>query len=334
MLSAAALVILGLLPYVASQSNVTAPTCQAGFDWAFSSTGQSPCEIAAELGGVCSGGQFSLLPLDPGFVYLGPNQDNANSCRCSSVYYSLLSACALCQDRSFIRWSAYNSNCTTVYLQVYQQAIPVGVSVPNYAYLDVSEGDIFNATAAQADNGPESTRLPSPTGTSPAANTNVGASSGGGKSNAGAIAGGVVGGVVGLAIIAGLVFWFLRRRKASKDQLPSAPPSTFDPGMSQVQTTYTGTTFPSTYPTTPAPTGTPGKIYDPNDPSTFPTAEYPASFNPYSTPSPELNQQYQVPFNGQNVQQHNVHPNYTGNSSQAGLQMPAARPHYTGAPEL
>lgn len=46
---------------------------------------------------------FTLAPLDPGFVYLGPDIPNANACRCSSVYYSLLSACADCQDREWIK---------------------------------------------------------------------------------------------------------------------------------------------------------------------------------------------------------------------------------------
>ena len=44
-------------------------------------------------------------------------------------------------------------------------------------------------------------------------------SSGGGKSNTGAMAGGVVGGVVGLAVLAGLIWFFLRKRRL-QEQTP------------------------------------------------------------------------------------------------------------------
>jgi hypothetical protein len=46
---------------------------------------------------------FTLSALDPGYVYLGPDATNANQCRCSSVYYSLLAACSVCQTRNFIK---------------------------------------------------------------------------------------------------------------------------------------------------------------------------------------------------------------------------------------
>ena len=47
---------------------------------------------------------FTLAPLEPGFVYLGPTIISANSCRCSTVYYSLLSACAYCQNGAYLEW--------------------------------------------------------------------------------------------------------------------------------------------------------------------------------------------------------------------------------------
>ena len=46
--------------------------------------------------------EFNLEPLDFGYVYSGPTQANQNSCRCSSVYYSLLSACGFCQGRNYL----------------------------------------------------------------------------------------------------------------------------------------------------------------------------------------------------------------------------------------
>lgn len=86
----------------------------------FTSIDQSPCDVAAELAAVCVGGrafslaiplvlfeltpniEFDLEPLDVGYVYLGPTVSNANDCRCSTVYYSLLSACAYCQGRNYL----------------------------------------------------------------------------------------------------------------------------------------------------------------------------------------------------------------------------------------
>ncbi len=76
-------------------------------------------------------------------------------------------------------------------------------------------------------------------GTGLPASTNVPQASSG--SNAGAIAGGVIGGVVGLALIGGLVFFFLRRRRSASEKPASsafnttpymATPYNPDPNMS------------------------------------------------------------------------------------------------------
>ncbi|KAF8969853.1 hypothetical protein BDZ97DRAFT_1914974 [Flammula alnicola] len=67
------------------------------------------------------------------------------------------------------------------------------------------------------------------------------------------------------------------------------------------------------------------RIYDPNDPSTFPTNDH-SGFNPY-TPSPDsFAQQQQYP--GQ-VAQH-----ITGHSTSGAFPQMPGRPQYTGAPEL
>ena len=39
---------------------------------------------------------------------------------------------------AFHRWSAYATNCSTVYVQTFPDPLPAGVRVPNYAYLDVT----------------------------------------------------------------------------------------------------------------------------------------------------------------------------------------------------
>ena len=74
---------------------------------------QSPCLIAAYLQGQCDNGgephrfmlvtlsnglnvvDFHLTGLGPGYVYL-PGDGN-NPCTCSTVTYSVVAACALCQ---------------------------------------------------------------------------------------------------------------------------------------------------------------------------------------------------------------------------------------------
>src|SRR5260221_12178740 len=42
---------------------------------------------------------YQVAPLLPGYVYSGPGLGSVNGCLCSSVYYSLLNACAFCQGQ-------------------------------------------------------------------------------------------------------------------------------------------------------------------------------------------------------------------------------------------
>src|SRR4030095_10785409 len=58
----------------------------------------------------------------------------------------------------------------------------------------------------------------SPSGTSSPSSSATSGSSSSTSSNAGAIAGGVVGGIAGLALIVGLLWFFIRRRKQSRPQ--------------------------------------------------------------------------------------------------------------------
>ena len=84
---------------------------------AFNSLGQSPCEVAARVAGACYGGcerrckknqrrtkglflAFDVPTLATDDVYWGPYAGEDNACTCSSVYYSLISACSLCQSVS------------------------------------------------------------------------------------------------------------------------------------------------------------------------------------------------------------------------------------------
>lgn len=199
-------------------SYAAAAICSPGFNWTYNSQGQSPCDIAASLLGVCAPGAGPLPQLPPGYYYVGPTVQSRNECSCSTVYFSMLSACAVCQSRETIPWKMYATNCSTIYVQTFPDPLPAGVRVPNYAYLDVTAGSgAFDPSLAQAAGGAESVAGPSATttglGVSP---TNM--QSPKKKPNSGAIAGGVVGGVALLVIMAIVVVWFVLRRRDSRRQ--------------------------------------------------------------------------------------------------------------------
>jgi len=77
--SASAVLVLGLLPlFAVAQLTTTDAKCLAGYEWVrhfyhtygliksfcwqmFSSINQSPCDVAAELAGVCVGGRVCLI---------------------------------------------------------------------------------------------------------------------------------------------------------------------------------------------------------------------------------------------------------------------------------
>ena len=73
---------------------------------------------------------YTVEPLPPGYVYTGPMEHSSDPCQCSTIGYSLLGACAVCQGRqslkcdhivSFLNFlglmdpslSEYTDNCTS-----------------------------------------------------------------------------------------------------------------------------------------------------------------------------------------------------------------------------
>ncbi|KAF9053890.1 hypothetical protein BDZ89DRAFT_297997 [Hymenopellis radicata] len=83
---------------VAAQSGATCVL--ASSHWSFNSANKSPCDVASSLLGVCEGGSYEVQALPEGTHYVGPTISSANACQCSTVTYSLLSACAECQNRT------------------------------------------------------------------------------------------------------------------------------------------------------------------------------------------------------------------------------------------
>jgi len=143
------------------------------------------------------------------------------------------------------RWTSWSSNCTAVAPpSTYPNPIPSDTRVPNWAYIDVVTANNFSVAAAQsAGDSPEAT----PTASQPSPTASSSPNSNQHKSHAGVIAGAVVGGVAGAALLAAFIRWYVRRRRRLAGPQPSP---------SGVPGPNTSASF--------------GKLYDPNDPSTFP----------------------------------------------------------------
>ncbi|KAI6128276.1 hypothetical protein EDD17DRAFT_846712 [Pisolithus thermaeus] len=193
------------------------------------SKNQSPCLVAAYVESVCFGNQFNVQSLDPGNEYSCPSGNNANACTCNTVTYSLLSACAACQNGTYVDWFAWVLNCSTTYVG-YPESIPSGTAIPHWAYQDVTPDGNFNVTLAKAvGDRPETTATNASTTASltpsPSSSTSSTSSPSTQESNnTGAIVGGVVGGVVGLVAAAIAIWYFAFRGGGKSQQTPSAIP--------------------------------------------------------------------------------------------------------------
>ncbi|KAJ4487766.1 hypothetical protein J3R30DRAFT_845604 [Lentinula aciculospora] len=282
--------LLGFFGILVSGVNgqIDAPSCNASsnYQWSFNSLDQSPCVVASFLGQACDT-QYSIPSINTNQHYGGPTtgpQDNP--CQCSSVMYILLSACGACQGGSFITWSAYEQNCTRVYVPTFPANIPSDTKVPRWAYQNVTAEDNFNPTEAQAvGDAPESTGTVPPTGTTSVStpSTTPTVSSQGKKTNAGAIAGGVVGGAI-VVLLAVLALLYLRRRRRVRKERGVAraaidvddKPRPYPVSTSAVpESNETGTGFHASIPTMSIPS-TAMRLYNPSDPSTFPLSTSPS----------------------------------------------------------
>ncbi|KAH9009361.1 hypothetical protein EDB83DRAFT_2416633 [Lactarius deliciosus] len=96
------LLFAGDLRVVVAQ--IDAPLCTdfVSWEWSFNSLDQNPCLVTAYLMATCYGGAFIVGPLlVVGDSYSSPTKEQvqeANSCWCSTVILSLISACGECQD--------------------------------------------------------------------------------------------------------------------------------------------------------------------------------------------------------------------------------------------
>ncbi|KAF8350579.1 hypothetical protein F5887DRAFT_306747 [Amanita rubescens] len=203
--------VAGLAVAQSTTSN-EAHCIQGQFSWMFNSLNQDPCTVGQNLGEVCNIA-YQIPPLGSDlYSYLGPSPAAANECRCSSVLYSLLSACAVCQNGQTILWDQYDQNCSAVYVGVFLPQIPARTAVPHWAYMNVTAYDEFNLTYAQQLIGPESTTIPQPTAIPSTPSTTTTTSSSHKPSIIGPIVGSVIGSVVALALLSLAIILLLRRR--------------------------------------------------------------------------------------------------------------------------
>ncbi|CCA77739.1 hypothetical protein PIIN_02961 [Serendipita indica DSM 11827] len=141
---------------------------------------------------------FNVPPLTSGQRYLPPSGSQINKCQCSSVYYSLLSACAVCQGSPIGTFKEWTGGCFDVLVSIesYPLATPNGTQIPPWAFMRLSN-DVFSVTAA----GRNATGDPS-----------FGAESHSGLSTAAIIAL-AVGTVVALILVSIAVYMFCRFRR-------------------------------------------------------------------------------------------------------------------------
>ncbi|KAF8692764.1 hypothetical protein AX14_002414 [Amanita brunnescens Koide BX004] len=223
------------------------------------------------ISGVCPA-MLLLPPIPGGEAYGSPSGNFANNCTCSSVFYSLASACAACQNADWLPWSIYSQNCSSTFLMQYPETVPNDTDIPHWAYLDVAvEGTFDLNLASLAGDTPESTAPPSATSTSMSSTSSVSSTSTSLPSSAptassasqssktatSVIAGCVVGGIVGGTFIAALAFWFYKSGMASK---LIAQMSAQTSGQEMLASSGTRLPFQPV----------PRRPYDPDDPTTFP----------------------------------------------------------------
>ncbi|KIN93564.1 hypothetical protein M404DRAFT_501237 [Pisolithus tinctorius Marx 270] len=245
-----------MLRVTAQQTTVE---CSSEYNWMENTMNQNPCLVAAYLLSVCSGGSYTVSSLSPSTHYVGPWVGQGNPCECSTATYCLLSACSICQNATYINWSSWSFNCSTVYTG-YPESIPNGTAIPEWAYQEVIATDNLDLGTAPP---PSFTPTTIPILHTPSSTPSATAQSPSKSGNTGAIIGGAVGGVVGLAAIAALaVRLFLHRRQQK------TPPDARGDGTVPAVTNSMHMVNSDPYTAAVAQP----KPYDPSDPSTFPTS--------------------------------------------------------------
>ncbi|KAI9456410.1 hypothetical protein F5148DRAFT_370369 [Russula earlei] len=191
-----------------------------------------PCLFTLDIGPLWDLGSSIL---ESGSI-IGVNPGGKNmKVECTTVVYSLDSACRACSGASYYNWSEWSLGCAAIPPDgTYPFPISNETRVPHGAYLPVMESDRWNVTLAEvAGDSPEVTPTPvssfQPSSTSSVISQSLSASpSNQNKPHAkhGHIAGAIVGGVISVVLLIAVIFW--RCMRAESRPSPSvgraAPP--------------------------------------------------------------------------------------------------------------
>ncbi|KAI0824609.1 hypothetical protein BC628DRAFT_1376975 [Trametes gibbosa] len=344
----------------------TTAICQTGFSWMFNSLNQSPCLLSSYLLLPCTSASTAFVfPLTAGEHYNLPTNSSisATPCRCNTVFYSTISACATCQGQEIYlpTWSDYSEFCPDPDISAYPEDISTGTAVPAWAYIDVRTLDKFTSIQAQAvanEGLPESTApssgptatggttsahvsgsaigAPQSTTTSNGNGNNNGNDSGNNNTatkksnNIGPIVGGVVGGVVGLLAITLAIWYCVRRQRNAARNAPTGP---LDLTAGEYgQYAEKSGDFSQGGQGIPMPIASPlasPKVYNPDDPTTFPNtsdAQAASSRGSAAYSSPVQANYNEVPYS---------YPSPTGSPySPVTVTGSGTNPTYKGVPEL
>ncbi|TDL21354.1 hypothetical protein BD410DRAFT_804284 [Rickenella mellea] len=138
------LAVLTLVTLPGAKAQTTNAICFSAYDFLYNSRGQSPCLVAAYAGGACQGGEYSLPALPVGAT--------------TSAHQQLSQTAANVLRFFTPSWSSWIANCNHVYLAVFPESIPLGTTIPAWAYINVSTTDVFDpSNARHLQSPPEST---------------------------------------------------------------------------------------------------------------------------------------------------------------------------------
>ncbi|KIJ28828.1 hypothetical protein M422DRAFT_37206 [Sphaerobolus stellatus SS14] len=298
---------MSLLSRADDQPDQPAVCTDATANWTFNQKGVSPCDLAASIDHVC-------FPSDTAYPWLlnltdqnnnaygGPIEGFSNKCDCSTVQYALMAACAFCQDGGIDPWGVWSANCSESDISIASFPLDFdGTDIPIWAFVNLtgdnqwlpSREKLLAGTAPDLTTNPTTPiALPGATSSTSSATpsstisknspTHTGPSSKleGGKSHKGAIAGGVLGVIAGLVLL-GLGAFFVRRHLLRKrgprsstiepyspyDIEPFTPPSSASTHQSSYGHSHHRPMTMNTLSNL--------RVYDPSDPSTYPSLVLP-----------------------------------------------------------
>ncbi|KAH7907954.1 hypothetical protein BJ138DRAFT_1116247 [Hygrophoropsis aurantiaca] len=211
---------------------------------------------------------YNPLPETRPTILALPSRPPTPAC---AIIYSLSSACGLCQGGTFESWTRWTDPCPagqTLQSQ-WPDTVPNNTEIPPWAYLPISvqwdsSESKTNATAVTAAESSSSVAEASRTASAAASSQTGSTLSKKSSSDAGAIAGGVMGGVVAVGIL-GFYFWRRHSQPVVNPLAPHVSACSADDSENLCSVPVTQPTFT--------------RLYDPNDPSTFPRTPAPLGQN-------------------------------------------------------